>query len=336
MFFELIGYLGVALATACGSWGIARWAHRRGAILAVPNARSSHTIPTPSGGGLVMAASFWLGLLVLFGMNRLDPELFIALLVGSLMLVTVGIVDDIFEVKRRWRLLCQAGAACWALYWLAGVTLWAWPGFWWVQQLLVAIALVWLINLYNFMDGIDGLAASEAIYVTLASLVLIKGHTEVALVLPLLAAVCAGFLLLNWPPARIFMGDSGSYLLGYVIGVCGLAIVKEQLLTGWALLILLAVFLIDATYTLLRRIINRAHWYEPHRSHAYQKAACRFGGHAIVTVGVLILNLAWLLPWAWLAGQAPEWGAGIALLAMLPLVLLAHRLGAGNEHDKIY
>ena len=334
MIFETITYLCVALIAAGGSWSIALWAHRNLRILALPNARSLHTVPTPSGGGIAIAFAFWLGLTALYVTARLESDLYIALLVGSVVLVSVGLIDDIFEIKRRWRLFFQVAAASWAVYCLGGLP--PWLTLWWLQHLLTVIALVWLINLYNFMDGIDGLAASEAIYTALAILLIAQGLTDTVSVLLLLAAACTGFLFLNWPPARIFMGDCGSYLLAYVLGTCSLVGVKTQLLTSWTVFILLAVFIVDATYTLLYRMSRRACWYEPHRSHAYQKAAQRFGSHAIVTVMMLLLNVMWLMPWAWLSVKKPEWGAGFFILAILPLLFLANRLGAGDEQVKIY
>lgn len=332
-----IAISGIVLIAALGSWGMARWAYR-GGMLDLPNARSSHRLPTPRGGGLAVVVAFMLGLGWLQFTISLDAALLNALLYGGGGLACIGLLDDYYSLRRSWRLLGQFLAAAWALYCLQGVDLVSnlSPLLWWGEQLILLIALVWLINLYNFMDGIDGLAASEAIFVALAFILLTATTHDISRVMAILAAASVGFLFLNWAPARIFMGDSGSCFLGYVLGVCLLAGAEQQLLSVWAALILLAVFIVDATYTLLHRVIRRTRWYEPHCSHAYQRAARRCNSHAVVTLVVLMLNIGWLLPCAWMASRLPQWGGVIAVLAILPLLGLVRRLGAGHETGATY
>ncbi|HEU5207807.1 MAG TPA: hypothetical protein VFU06_00235, partial [Longimicrobiales bacterium] len=153
--------------------------------------------------------------------------------------------------------------------------------------------IVWLINLYNFMDGIDGIAASEALVVCAVGALLasLMGASSVAIAAAVIAAAAAGFLVWNWDPAKIFMGDVGSGLLGYCIAVVALG--SENLggppLFVW--LVLGAVFFVDATVTLLRRVLHGEVWFVAHRRHAYQRAVQAGLAHAVVTGAVVGLNV---------------------------------------------
>jgi Fuc2NAc and GlcNAc transferase len=198
---------------------------------------------------------------------------------------------------------------------------------WW---LLGLVYLVWLLNLYNFMDGIDGIAGMEAVCVCLGGALLytLLGRYEMALLPVLLALASAGFLFWNFPSARIFMGDAGSGYLGLLLGLFSLqaAWVAQELFWSW--LILLGVFVVDASVTLLRRLFQGARVYEAHRSHAYQHAARQLGRHLPVTLAVVVINLCWLLPLSLLAARV-EHGFWVLLLAYVPLTLLAFRYRAG-------
>lgn len=311
-------------------------------LVDVPNARSSHSLPTPRGGGVAIVIAFLLGLGVAFFAGLGIPaELFYALLGAGLGVALVGFLDDHGHIAARWRLLGHFVAAAWALYWLGGLPpLVIFGGLLqlsWIGHVLAAFYLVWLLNLYNFMDGIDGIASVEAVCVCLGGVILYALlETSLAAELPLLilAAAVLGFLILNFPPARIFMGDAGSGFLGMVLGILSLqaAWTSPVLLWGW--LILLGVFIVDATLTLLRRLLRGEKVYEAHRSHAYQYASRRYGTHLQVTLAVLAINILWLLPlalWVGLGGIDGGWGL---VIAYAPLVALAIKYRAGASEAK--
>ncbi|MBA1265629.1 MraY family glycosyltransferase [Stutzerimonas stutzeri] len=327
-----------AFVAAFGLTAVLRRYALRRQLLDVPNGRSSHVVPTPRGGGVAIVAVV-VGLLpVLWLYEAVNASLVWALFGAGLAVALLGFADDHGHIAARWRLLGHFVAAMWAMFWLGGLpalTLFGMtlePG--WLGNLLGLLFLVWMLNLYNFMDGIDGLASVEAISVCLGVLVCYglaassdgarQGDVEL-----LLAAAVAGFCCWNFPRARIFMGDAGSGFLGIVLGILalGAAWVVPQLLWSW--LILLGVFIVDATFTLLRRLLRGEAVYQAHRSHAYQAAARRLGRHVPVTVAVGLINVGWLLPWAaWVASGGVE-GATALVIAYLPLLCLCIRFHAG-------
>ncbi|APQ14432.1 glycosyl transferase [Pseudomonas oryzihabitans] len=330
------------VAALCGSW-LGTAALRRyalsGGLLDEPNARSSHQVPTPRGGGLAFVVVFLLGCLVLQKLGLLETSSCAVLVGAGLLVATLGFVDDHRHVGAGWRLLGHFVAALVALLGLggygvlptvlAGMT--GLPA--WLVLLLGAFYLVWLLNLYNFMDGIDGIAAVEALTVCLGMALIYEmtGYPGLLGAPLLLAAAVGGFLLWNFPPARIFMGDVGSGFLGLILGVLSLQAAMAQLSLFWAWLILLAVFVVDATWTLLRRLSRGKKPYEAHRTHAYQWASRRHGTHRSVTLAVLVINLCWLLPIALLVGVGHLGAILGLLLAYGPLLCLALRYNAGTD-----
>lgn len=305
-------------------------------LMDIPNGRSSHSVPTPRGGGVAIVLSFLAALPLLALVGVLAWPVMWALLGAGGWVAVVGFLDDHGHIAARWRLLAHFIGAGWALGWLGGLPPLVIFGFdldlGWLGYALAAFYLVWLLNLYNFMDGIDGIASIEAICVCLggAVLYLLLDQGAAALAPLSLAVAVAGFLFWNFPPARIFMGDAGSGFLGIALGVLSLqaAWVAPQLLWSW--LILLGVFIVDATWTLFRRLLRGDKVYEAHRSHAYQYASREFGRHLPVTLAVAVLNLFWLLPIALWVGLGGVDGALGLLVAYLPLVWLAVRFKAGK------
>lgn len=315
--------------------GLRRYALAR-SVIDVPNARSSHTVPTPRGGGVAIVLTFLLAIVGFMLSGAEDSHTLVALGGGGALIAIIGFMDDHGHIPARWRLLGHFIAAVWMLAWMGGLpplTLFGWHvDLGWLGGVLAAVYLVWLLNLYNFMDGIDGIASIEAITVCLgaASLYSLAGLGSHAVLPMLLAAAVAGFLFWNFPPAKIFMGDAGSGFLGIILGGLSLqaAWVAPELL--WCWLILLGVFIVDATYTLVRRLLRGDKVYEAHRSHAYQYASREFGRHLPVTLAVAVLNLCWLLPIAFCVALLGLDGAVGVVLAYIPLVVLAVRFRAGE------
>jgi Fuc2NAc and GlcNAc transferase len=201
------------------------------------------------------------------------------------------------------------------------------------------LGIVWLTNLYNFMDGIDGIAAVEAITVGLAGALLLAGREpSLALVALVVAGAAGGFLVWNWPPAKLFMGDVGSGFLGYIFG--GLALASENVgaLPALLWLVLLGPFFVDTTLTLLRRIARGERWWAAHRTHAYQRAVQAGWSHRRVTTLVAALSAALGMAGA-LAAREPSMlgpvlaGAFSILVAIYLLVERSCRMPSPRDHD---
>ncbi|MDN3220492.1 MraY family glycosyltransferase [Pseudomonas nunensis] len=305
-------------------------------LLDIPNGRSSHSVPTPRGGGVAIVLTFLAALVALFAEDLIAQPIFFALSGAGALTAIVGFLDDHGHVAARWRLLTHFAAASWGAYWLGGLPAISMFGvsmdLGLFGHLLAVVYLVWMLNLYNFMDGIDGIAAIEAVTVCLGGCLLYWANNALdSIASPILLVACvAGFLCWNFPPARIFMGDAGSGFLGVIIGVLSLqaAWVSQELFWGW--LILLGVFIVDATFTLLRRLVRGDKIYEAHRSHAYQFASRQFGRHLPVTLSVGLINVFWLLPIAFCVVYYRFDGAGALVIAYVPLVFLAMRYKAGQ------
>lgn len=327
----LAGLSSLLLTAALRRYALSR------SLLDVPNARSSHTLATPRGGGLAFVIAFLLATLALAWSDVVSPALLTGLLGAGGLVAVIGFMDDHGHIPARWRLLGHFAAAGWGMYWLGGLPALTVFGVQieqsWLWLILGSLYLVWLLNLYNFMDGIDGIASVEAVCVCLGGCLLygLAGNPE-AIWLPLLLAVTvAGFLFWNFPPARIFMGDAGSGFLGIVLGLLSLQAAWTNPLFFWGWLILLGVFVVDATFTLGRRLLRGEKVYEAHRSHAYQYASRHHGSHLPVTMAVAAINLGWLLPVAVAVVVFKVDGAMGTLVAYLPLILLAIKYRAGQR-----
>lgn len=312
------------------SWLLTRFTlqlFQRRRWLDTPNHRSAHKQPVPTSGGLGFTVTFLAGCLWLNLRGALTDEALLAAML-LLPLMVLGLVDDRRNLPILPRLCIQALIMLLMLLTLGGVpsvplVVFTWqPG--WLAWLPAIIALIWFINLYNFMDGIDGIAILQALFVSLATMLLAWTGGHPALVWPawLLFASGLGFLCFNLPPARLFMGDTGSYFLGGACVMLALMSVRAGVATLWTWLILVAPFVIDATLTLFSRLWRGEVWYHAHSSHAYQHAARLFTGHGRVLVAVTLINVLWLLPLALLTARYRQEGLLCFVLAYLPLCLL--------------
>lgn len=313
-------------------------------LLDNPNHRSSHKVPTPSGGGIGLAlAGSFAGMYLLV----VEPHSWylVVVLTISCVLAGIGLHDDRKHMPERWRLSIQVVLAASLLIVLGGLPeMQRFVDAWFSRILIYAfllLVIVWWINLYNFMDGIDGLAGMQTVFMLLAGAALLVWPRPDLLMNPVIlwmfciAGATVGFLFLNWAPAKIFMGDVGSIYLAFMLLSFGLLSIRNELIsvvTGlsmWA--ILGATFATDATITLMTRMCTVTRWHEAHRSHSYQLLARRFGSHSQATLAYLAVNVAWLLPMAYVCVLFPQWSAAVAVLAYLPLIAFAILLGAGRS-----
>ena len=336
MSYLILTWILASAASAALTGLVMRYALRR-QLLDVPNERSSHRVPTPRGGGLAIAIVASAGIAQLATAGQMNGRVAVAILVAGGAVAAIGWIDDRRGVSPIARFLIHAAAVAIVLAGTAALGPLAMPGLDVDSPLQIAaafVALVWLINLFNFMDGIDGLAAGEAVFFTIGLLICLNlrgsAHDETSAHASLLGAAALGFLMWNWPPARIFMGDIGSGYLGFGLGALALVAHRQVGLSIWIPTILLALFVTDATLTLLRRMSRGERWHVAHRSHAYQWLARMQGSHRPVTISAMALNVLWLLPLAALAALYSKWAAVLAAVAYLPIVVLALRLGAGR------
>ena len=287
--------------------GLIRQYAIRKSLIDIPNERSSHEVPVPRGGGLSIVLICLISILIIGFSEQLDRNQVVALFGGGSLVAAIGWLDDHRDVSALFRAFVHLIASIWTVFWLGGLG----PielGFTtmdlgWFGSMLAVIGMIWLINLYNFMDGTDGLAAVQAITAGSFSvfLFLSAGVTGPALITLIMIAATTGFLLWNWSPAKIFMGDVGSSFLGYFFGA--LAILGEQYGSVPVLIwsILLALFFWDATLTLINRFRSGEKWYAAHRSHAYQRFVQMGHSHQKLALWFLVINVTILWPIAWFA-----------------------------------
>jgi glycosyltransferase WbpL len=309
-------------------------------LLDLPNMRSSHTLPTPRGGGLAIVISFLIGMVVLHVTGQVQPKHVFALGGSGILVALIGFLDDCRNIPAYWRLIVHFFAAGWGLFWLGGMppllVLGVSVDLNWFGQLMVGLCLVWLLNLYNFMDGIDGIAGIEVLTIcagggVILCFVLEGGARESIALIWLLSASVLGFLVWNFPKAKIFMGDAGSGFIGLMLGMLAIVSANEHSQIFWCWLILLGVFVVDATVTLLRRILRRERVYEAHCSHAYQYASRKYQSHKIISIAVGIINIIWLLPVSILVSVEYLDGLLGMSIAYAPLVLVAIMFKAGAK-----
>jgi Fuc2NAc and GlcNAc transferase len=331
----------VVVASALSSWilaGLARALALRFGLMDVPNVRSSHAMPTPRGGGIAIVAVTIAALATTSLANPNSAPFLFAWVGGGVIVAFAGFVDDVHKLSALLRFASHVVAAAILLTATHGLPLHV--GFVGSPEIAVlawvigAAAIVWTINSYNFMDGIDGLAASQTLFVAGAGVLIIDmaGETD-PIQLPMLAlsAASAGFLIWNFPPAKIFMGDVGSGFMGFSIAAAAFLTAATGSASLWTWLVLNGLFFADATTTLLTRLFRRERVYEPHRSHVYQRLARRWSSHRKVTLAYSAINVLWCLPWAAATARWPVRGPTLAVAAVLPLFVLAAMGGAGRS-----
>ena len=311
---------------------LALFVARRAKLLAIPNERSSHARPTPTGGGIAIVVP----VLAWCAWHALASKLALAILLGGGTIAVLGFVDDVVQLSARARLPIQIAAVVAVLALLptpsfAVPPLAIDPSF--AASLLFAFALLWLVNLYNFMDGIDGLATAQCIAFAGGAIGL--GATgDAASIAWLLGGSAAGFLVSNLPPAKIFMGDVGSNFLGLTIGAVALAMAHDDSIPFVASMVLLTAFWFDASWTLCARIATGQRFSAAHKSHLYQKCARKIG-HGRTTAVAIVLNLVWLTPLAFLTRDVPRLSWLWLALAALPYAIGCVALRAGMPEEAV-
>jgi Fuc2NAc and GlcNAc transferase len=258
-------------------------------IFSIPNERSLHAVPTPFGGGLAITITWYIGITLFYFDNLIERELYFALLSGSIIAV-ISLVDDFINIKPIIRLIIHFITAIIAFSFLNGLRPLIIPGFELNYNILiypfVIVGIVWFINLFNFMDGVDGFAASEAI--TLCLVIYFLSGNMINL---LLISCISGFLFWNWPKAKIFMGDIGSTQLGFILIILGIYFHNSFQFSILNWIMLSSPFWFDATLTLFRRWRNGEKLSQAHRKHVYQRIVQYGFSHLKVNISLFLINL---------------------------------------------
>ncbi|MEM0954380.1 MAG: glycosyltransferase family 4 protein [Pseudomonadota bacterium] len=314
--------MAVVLSSALVSLVLA-WLVRKRAVLDVPNDRSAHRSPVPTGGGIGIFIATGLVVLALVWGKHGWPHPYPLLLGLALLLMLSGWADDRLNLPVALRLsLYVMVCAVAVLRLLPDQSVWVWG--------MALLYSLWMVNLFNFMDGIDGIAASQAAFVLLASACLswaLGGEPAFHLFCSVVAGACLGFLYWNWAPARLFMGDAGSVPLGFLLAALALWGEASGSLPLATSLLLSAVFISDTSYTLACRALRRERITQAHSQHLYQRLSRYWGRHDRVVLLMLAYNLCWLFPLAALATVFTPFGTICLVLAYAPLLALLLKAG---------
>jgi Fuc2NAc and GlcNAc transferase len=262
-------------------------------VIDIPNERSSHSVPTPRGGGLAIVISWYIGITLLFLLKQIELNLFLALLSG-IILAFISIIDDVVSLNPIIRLVAQTLSAVFAIYFIGSLNFFFFNNNIYLINILTffltLISIVWFINVYNFLDGIDAYASLETIFVA-GSIYLFTGSNVVLL----LVISVVGYLYWNWPKAKIFMGDVGSTQLGFILIIFGIYFHNNQQIEISVWVILTSLFWFDASFTLIRRFLNKEKLSQAHRKHAYQRIVLSGFSHSKTNLYAFIVNLLLLL-----------------------------------------
>ena len=281
--------------------------------------------------------AYFTALISLEVLGYLTAHELIALLVGGGAVAVVGFLDDRRSVAAPLRFVVHLSAAIVVVFMIGSFPILELVGSGshseTINRIVGVAGIAWSINLFNFMDGIDGIAGAEAVFVSFAAGAIIfwmGGDMGLVGALACLGMAALGFLVWNWPPAKIFMGDIGSGFLGFMLAALGILASHHLTISIQVWPILGGVFLVDASVTLIRRIGRRDKWHQAHRTHAYQQLTQVWNGHLPVTLFVCAVNICWLLPWACYAASHPTFATRCCAIALSPLVLGALWAGAGK------
>jgi len=321
--------LGICLLSIVGTIFYRSFAIKH-SILSNLNFRTLHQKPTPRGGGVIFSMIFALSVILFSSLNIIEKHLINVFGYGSILALLLGYIDDLIGISSLKKLLLQFFLVFWILYFFSLTIFTQNEVFSLAFWLVVPITLVWLINAYNFIDGVDGMAILGAILISstiILTLIFTSGFSDLMLLLLALLASCLGFLFFNWPKASIFMGDSGSIFLGFCFSSLIVFSVTTNQVSIFTWLVVFGYYLGDTSTTTILRIFLVKKWYGSHRSHAYQNLARIKDNHFLVTSGVLIYHLFWLLPLAILTVFKQNMVLIIVICAYLPSILWTIRFG---------
>ncbi|MEE8495001.1 MAG: glycosyltransferase family 4 protein [Xanthomonadales bacterium] len=313
---RIILLIGIMLL-ACILTGLAAWYARRSGMVDHPGERHSHTVVTPRGGGIGIILALFIASPWLIGSG--DETWGKCVLPGLLVLAILGWRDDHASMSARFRFFVQLAVSIYLVAcainngWMQGTG----------SIFLAVLFLVWMTNLYNFMDGSNGMAGLQAVFggAVLFYLFDSAGHHSLALASACVAASCAGFLPWNLGNARVFMGDVGSISLGFVFGALLVIGVGNQAFSLPVALIVMLVFIMDSSLTLIGRVLQREQWYNAHKQHLYQRLIARGWTHGRVALFYQAINLVLVLPGIVVAVNYPALAWVVAMILILAFTI---------------
>jgi UDP-N-acetylmuramyl pentapeptide phosphotransferase/UDP-N-acetylglucosamine-1-phosphate transferase len=310
-------------------------------VLDQPNDRSLHTHPTPRSGGLaILSAVYLCGIASIYWLDR-SPDFSYGWIGGASLLVAgVSYIDDRLTLPTGLRFIVHTLAA--VLIALGGFVInhLEFPGLelslpYWIGVIFTLLFVVWMLNLYNFMDGMDGFAGGMAVFGfgTFAVMGWTAGHDAFLAVSLIIAAASAGFLFFNFPPARIFMGDVGSSTLGLLAATLSLWGARDGIFPFWIAFLVFSPFIVDATVTLFRRLLRGDKIWQAHKTHFYQRLVQAGWGHRKTVLWEYVLMAACAGSAIWVVRQTETvqwWTIGFWAVVYALLIAMARRLEAGN------
>ncbi len=334
---------------AAAAFSISAWFTRRfcnpGSVVYIldhPNERSLHDRPVPRGGGLAIL----IAIIVCSAAVALFHSIYVlaGIASGILIVATVSFFDDRYSVPPLYRLIAHMLAAAVILYGGFSLQKLEIPGVSWhwsyaVGALFSVLFTVWMINLYNFMDGMDGFAGGMALFGfgAFAAMGWMAGHEIFFVISLIVAAASTGFLVFNFPPARIFMGDIGSSALGFLAAVFSLWGAKDGVFQFWIAVLVFSPFIVDATATLIRRLVRHEKVWQAHKTHYYQKLVQAGWGHRKTVLWEYALMAACAGSAIWVVRQTETvqwWTIGFWTMVYALLIAMVRRLEAGNLRDR--
>ena len=304
-----------------------------------PEDRSCHTKPTPTAGGLAILFSYSIFIYILIVLLGVNANIFLILLISIIPVVFIGLLDDLKDVNIYIRLLVQFSSATLIIYYfqINNATYFEMNQSTILITILSVILSVWLMNLYNFMDGIDGYASTECIFISFVASILTYLNDSESLMYVYLAGLGAaniGFIFRNWYPAKIFMGDTGSISIGCILAFFIFYSASESILSIYTWLILLSIFVADSSYTLLVRVATKRNIFKPHLTHAFHKMTIKENSHLFTVKMMILINLFWVFPMSLLSNIYSDYHVVVAIAAYLPLLFILIKIGAGLETVK--